>query len=95
MTTLGKVKTVINAYQRLSAACKAVSDVGAMDINGELHNAIWIMFEKMLIICDHDEWIWWYIYENDCGKRKMKAGYDGKLRIIDTPEKLAKLIERK
>jgi len=24
----------------------------------------------------------------------MKAGYDGKLKVIDTPEKLAKLIEQ-
>jgi len=93
MKTLEKIKTIVTQYERLSAACKAVRDVGAMNINGELHNAIWTAFERMLIICDHDEWIWWYLYENDCGKRKMKAGYDGKLRIIDTPEKLAELIE--
>lgn len=93
MTTLKKVKTAINGYQRLSAACDAVRKVGALDVNGELWQAILAAQEDMLEIIDPDGWIHWYIYENDCGKRKMKAGYDGKLRVIDTPAKLAKLIE--
>ena len=67
--------------------------VGAIDVNGELWESIWTAHEDMLEIIDTDGWIHWYIYENDCGKRKMKAGYDNNLRIIDTPKKLAKLID--
>jgi len=93
MKTLGKVKTIINSYHRLSAACDAYRAIGAMEVDGELHNAIWTSFEHMLSIIDEDGWISWFIYENDCGKRKMKAGYDGKNKVIDTPEKLVKLIE--
>lgn len=93
MNTLQKVNTIIASYQRLEKACDAVRKVGALDINGELHAAIWQMFQDMLNLTDKSGWIEWYIYDNDCGKRKMKAGYDGSLRVIDTPKKLVKLIE--
>lgn len=93
MKTLQKVKTVISGYQRLSAACDKYRSIGAMEIGGLLDNAIWKTYQDMLEIIDPHGWIGWYIYENDCGKRKMKAGYDSSLRVIDTPKKLAKLIE--
>ena len=39
-----------------------------------------------------DNWISWWIWETDVGKAKMKAGYDGKTKIIKTVEDLWWLI---
>ena len=39
-----------------------------------------------------DNWISWWIWETDMGKSKMKAGYDGKTKIIKTVEDLWWLI---
>jgi hypothetical protein len=46
----------------------------------------------MLKIIDQHDWISWYLFDNDCGKRKMEAGHDGKLSKISTPKQLAQLI---
>ena len=35
----------------------------------------------------------WYIYDNDCGKRALEAGYDNKLKQIRTVNQLVLLIE--
>lgn len=39
-----------------------------------------------------DNWISWWVWENGMGKDKMKAGYDGKTKIIKTVEDLWWLI---
>lgn len=41
-----------------------------------------------------DGWIDWYIWENDMGKKRMEAGYDGKLSKISSLKHLYKLIKQ-
>ena len=39
-----------------------------------------------------DNWVSWWVWETGMGKKKMKAGYDGKTKIIKTVEDLQWLI---
>lgn len=42
---------------------------------------------------DEDMWIDWYVFENDMGGRKLKAGYGGKLKQITNLDQLWDLIQ--
>ena len=42
---------------------------------------------------DNGRWIDWYIYENDFGRRKHEAGYDGNTKPIKSTRDLLNLIE--
>jgi hypothetical protein len=44
-------------------------------------------------IGDSDEWLWWFILENDCGKKQLSAGYKTVLKNICTVDDLFWLIE--
>ena len=46
-----------------------------------------------LLIGDESNWIEWYVYDNDCGRKGLEAGIKGDLSVIDSVEKLVKLIE--
>ena len=87
-----KIERIVKDYRHLTACCDAASDAGVLDVDGNLYTAIWAMFDSMLDMDDHSGWISWYVFENDCGAKKMEAGYDGKLSKITTPRQLAKLI---
>lgn len=86
------IEEIVSIYQRLDAACDAARDAGCLTIEGKLSNAIWDGFSGMLAMLDHEEWFSWFLYENDCGKAALKAGFDGKLRPIRTARQLAKII---
>jgi len=89
-----KITNIIESYQRLSKACQAVVDVGAMDINGELYEAIWRNFDILLDLTDIEGWISWFIFENSCGidGKKARSSDQSKLRKIENPRDLAKMI---
>lgn len=42
---------------------------------------------------DDEEWVWWMVHENECGRNGHEAGYDNTLRPIRTAEDLLDLIE--
>jgi hypothetical protein len=42
---------------------------------------------------DPDEWLWWFILENECGKKQHSAGYKDVLKNICTVDDLFWLIE--
>ena len=46
-----------------------------------------------LLVDDKDDWINWYIYDNECGKKEGEAGYDRNLKKICSLEDLVFLIE--
>lgn len=87
-----KIGKIVSDYKKLTASCDACFDAGVLDIDGNLYTAIWATFDTMLDMIDEFEWISWYVFENDCGAKKMQAGHDGKLSKITTPKQLAKLI---
>jgi len=74
--------------------CDAAIEVGMLDIEGPMFEAMWKSFEEMLDLVDHDGWINWHIYENGCGKKgmgtsegKVKTARDLAKIIVDTLEK--------
>ena len=87
-----RIKKICYNYKYLTKRCRAACDAGTLNPEGHLYHAIWMAFDTMLDMVDEFEWISWYVFENDCGAKKMKAGYDGKLSKITTPRQLAKLI---
>lgn len=87
-----KITRIVADYQRLSAACDTAVKAGCLDINGPLHEAIWKSHGELLAQCDFDGWLSWFIYDNDCGKKKLIAHFIGKSHKIATPAQLAKLI---
>lgn len=78
------------AYQLLKAAtgCEPESPVaGAMFI---LFDAYTDLLAKLL--GDESEWLSWYAWDNQMGKRGMSAGYTGSTKRIKTLKDLLGLI---
>jgi len=88
------VETLVSKYKALNKACEAASKSGTLDPNGPLFEAIWSSFDSMLNLIDPEGWIGWYIYDNECGKKKLKAstGKDKPLLKIDTNSKLVNFL---
>jgi len=87
-----KIEQIVSSYKNLSKRCDAADEAGTLNAEGNLFHAIWHLFDTMLRMVDQHDWISWYLFENDCGAKKMEAGHDGKLSKITTPRKLAELI---
>jgi hypothetical protein len=87
-----KIKQIVHDYKYLSKRCQAASDAGCLDPEGHLYHAIWAMFDNMLKMVDHSDWISWHVFENECGAKKMVGGVNGKVDKITTSRMLAKLI---
>jgi hypothetical protein len=85
---------ILEKYHRLNEACDDVIDVGAMDIEGPLYKAIWGAWEHLREQCDHDDWIAWYIHDNDCGERRHRIYPSGSADgiVIDSTEALAQFL---
>ena len=88
------VEILVSKYKALNKACEAASKSGTLDPNGPLFEAIWSSFDSMLTLVDSDGWIAWYIYDNECGKKKLKAstGKNKPLLKIDTNSKLVNFL---
>jgi hypothetical protein len=87
-----KVNQIVSNYKNLNKRCNIASDAGVLDMEGLFYYSIWATFDGMLKIVDSSDWISWYIFDNDCGEKRMQAGYDGLVSKITTPRQLAKLI---
>jgi hypothetical protein len=88
------VETSVSKYKTLNKACEAANKSGTLDLNGPLFEAIWSSFESMLSLIDRDGWIAWYIFDNECGKGKLKSsiGKNKPFVKIDTNLKLVNLL---
>jgi hypothetical protein len=68
--------TIISLYQNLESAFDTSYRLGFVQIDGPFGNTIWQTFEGLLLVIEKQfdtDWIEWYIYENNCGEKKMKA----------------------
>ena len=88
------IKQVAADYKKLELACDAAIKAGAMSQEGPLFDAIWRTFDNMLHLVDFEGWIPWFIYENDGGKKGLRARTSkaGKPVAIRTPRQLAGMI---
>lgn len=87
-----KIKKIVSNYKNLNERCDAACGAGALDPEGPLYHAIWAMFDNMLDMVDHSGWISWFVFENECGAKKMVGGVNGRVDKITTSRMLAKLI---
>ena len=87
-----QLKTIIKRYEELDAATAKVIDVGCMDIDGPLYDAIWRMFDDMLSIIDPHGWISWYIFDNEMGAKGLQAECGSKMIKITNLKKLLSVI---
>ena len=97
-TILISVKKVIEAQKSVSEAFDKLEEVLGVRSDSEFFNTYWKAIELCIeavsiAVGDEQDWISWYIYDNEYGKKKMKAGYDGKLKKIGAIKDLVKLIE--
>ena len=85
---------IVDDYQRLDGACVAAIKAGCMEPNGPLHEAVWRAFDGMLDRIDEEGWINWFIYDNKCGEKEMKAkiGEHKKAKTVKTTRHIATLI---
>ena len=85
---------IVTDYQRLDAACDAAHKAGTMDPSGPLYDAIWRAWGCLLDRFDEGGWISWFIYDNDGGKKGLRARTSkaGKPVAIRTPRQLAGMI---
>lgn len=88
------IDMIVSDYKRLDEACDTAIEAGALNCSGPLFDAIWRAFEDMLKLVDHEGWINWFIYENDCGAKGMNASSYEKIKMkpIKTTRHLAQII---
>jgi len=90
---LGRLKVAQEAYEKISETTHAACNIGAMDQNGPLYEAIWDSFENMLKLIDINGWFYWWLYENDCGRKGYQViSPDGTQREIRTQDDLIDVI---
>jgi hypothetical protein len=98
MKTIDKIKSdidkITSAFERLNKACDKAIDAGCLNAEGELFSAIWDSFDTLTRVADTDKWIAWHLWENECGKNAMKAGYDEENKPITNNRDLAELIHK-
>ena len=68
-----QLKTILGAYERLDLATSKAIEVGCLDPNGPLYDAIWRGFDDMFNVIDPHGWITWYIHDNDMGAKGLPA----------------------
>lgn len=96
-TASSRIQTIIDAIDQMRAVAEAI---GARPESPMIE-----AFDKVALIAveatereitgKDTGWIGWFIWENDCGKRKMEAGYDGKMKPIETIDDLIDLMLEK
>jgi hypothetical protein len=87
-----QLQTIIKRYEALDAATAKVIGVGCMDIDGPLYDAIWRMFDEMLLIIDPHGWVSWYIFDNAIGAKGLKAECGSKMIKVNNIKKLLSVI---
>lgn len=55
-----------------------------------LHDAL--IDVAVLVSGDTEEWVTWYVYDNDLGRRAMEAGQPGALRPITNAKELLEVM---
>lgn len=67
-------------------------EVGFVDIGHGLLESYIDFLEEVFSM---DDWVNWYIFENDCGKRMLSAGYNGQEKPIKNIRDLWEVVHGK
>lgn len=92
------VKKAVEAQRSASEAFDKLEEVLGVRADSEFFNPYWKAMGECveavsIAVGDEQDWISWYIYDNEHGEKGMKAGYDGKLKKIGSIKALVRLIE--
>jgi hypothetical protein len=88
---INEIKRFSGEIDILNAHLRAIAPGAICEFGGVfLDNYIRLLSE---MVGDDDNWISWYVFDNDLGMRKMEAGYDGHVVKITSIDMLWKLIE--
>ena len=93
------ISKLIDHKQALSKVFDAFYKVAGCNPEAPLPDASWKAFDAYTdlvaeTIGDKDGWLTWFIWENDCGQKGMKAGFKGKTKKVKTVEDLIGLIDK-
>lgn len=92
---LSAIQEFSNDQDKLQAGLKILSpsNSGIIEFGSKFIDQ-YIQTLSDVLDCENDE-VEWYVFDNDFGKKRLsaKAASWKSARVIDTPEKLLKLIE--
>lgn len=88
------MSAIIERYNTLNTLYdKTVKLIGDCDRMVESTNLEPIIDAVAEVVGDDSDWIYWYIFDNDCGKKDYKAFIDGKEFSVETLDNLWELIQ--
>lgn len=74
-----QLNVIIAVYERLDLACSKAIEAGCLNPDGSFYDAIWRGFDDITQVVDPHTWIYWYIYDNDMGKKGLVAELGSKM----------------
>jgi hypothetical protein len=92
-----ELNQVIVRYKKLSVEWEALSNVLDVGCESPFAHSIWTLFDEYCSLMseklgDQNNWISYYLFECDCGNKKMEVSINGKKTKLDKVTKLADLI---
>jgi len=93
------VKKFIERYEKMEDSFEDIFSIfGVGVIDSKLYDGCYGMLDSCielisLMLDDTHDWLNWYIYDNECGKKEFKAGYNGNTKKISCLEDILALIE--
>lgn len=93
------ISNLLESHKKLDLAFEDIFKIfGSGVIESEFWESIYSTFDTHLqtvkdVVGDKDDWIEWYLYDNDYGKKEFEAGYDSNLKPVKTIDDLLELIE--
>ena len=89
MTKQEKIELIQKLQRRLDKADKSMElmySVFGSNPEGPFQDGIYGLFDMAIdgvakAIGDEDDWLSWFIYDNEWGKKEYEAGYEPKVKI--------------
>ena len=93
------VDEIINQFNKIESMYDKLNEIFTLDPGAPIATIVYETFNLYVkatsqIIGDKDNWIDWYIWDNDCGKKGFEAKTHefNKMKKINTTKDLVKLI---
>lgn len=92
----------LKEFKQVQASCAAIEALFGKDHEGRIQTHLYGLFESYsrlvsIQVGDDNKWLDWFIWDNDCGKKAMKAKDSSwkKARKIRTVKDLEAIISAK
>ena len=90
MTKQDKIKQLIEAVDKYNTLCGQLHDILYVDFGNPLMAAINLIIDNNISHYTEreQEWINWYMWENDFGKQKEEVEVNGEVVVVESIEDL-------